>query len=121
MIRKLQELKHLPERAAPAVAQALEDEIVSAVERQQGPTGEAWKSGREGKPMLQNVRKHLEVRAVDGAVLATLTGHYVRHSRGAVRGKVKRQILPTRGLPDAVSKAIARVIAGEFKQTMGAK
>lgn len=117
-IRRLQALEGMTERAAPDVAEALRQEILSTAGAQQGPRGTPWTPGKAGQPVLRNVDSHLSVRALGDTIVAKLTGHYARHHLGAVRGKIQRKIIPTRGLPDAVGKAIQRVIAGEFKRTM---
>lgn len=121
MIRRLQKLEKLTERSAPAVAEALADEIIATAGRQEEPGGKAWKPGRSGKPVLVNVAQHLESRAVKDVVLASLSGRYARHHLGAVRGKVKRRILPSRRMTRGVTNAIKTVITGEFRRVMGGR
>lgn len=120
-IRRLRELDKLGERAAPAVAKALERELVANVRAGVGPDGTPWPATEDGHKPLQGASKALSVRAVGTVVVARLTGIHARHHLGAVRGGVRRPILPTKTIPEPVTKAIASVLEDEFKRTMGVR
>jgi hypothetical protein len=120
-IAQLRELGGMVERAAPAVATVLEQELLAQVARQEGPDGTKWKPTEAGTPALQGTAKSLTVRAVGTVVVARLTGRHARHHLGAVRGKVKRPILPSGKIPAPATKAIERVVTAEFRRTMGGR
>lgn len=113
-------LPGLATRAAPDVAVTLRKEIVAQTKRGEGPDGKKWKPGQEGVDVLQHVEKALRVTARGTTIVASLSGHNARHSLGAVRGGVRRQIMPTLTLPDPVIRAIKAVIEAEIKATVGA-
>lgn len=118
-IERLQRLPELARRAAPAVATTLKAEVLAQVARQQGPDGRAWPKTQAGKPALQGLARSLSARAVGTVVLLRLVGIHARHHLGAVRGKVKRPVLPTNRIPDPAVRAIDTVVTKEFRQTMG--
>lgn len=120
-IRRLRELGGIAERSAPAVAYVLEQELLGQVARQQGPDGAAWKPTEAGTPALKNTDASLTVTAIGTTVIASLTGRHARHHLGAVRGKVKRPVLPTSSIPAPAVRAITRVLTAEFHQTMGGR
>lgn len=119
MIGKLRELDGMVERSAPRVARAVEREIVEGVRRQSGPNGSPWPPTADGRPALQGIASALRVRAMGSRVLCVLEGHYARHHFGAVKGGKKRPILPTGGMPDPMTRAIAAVVGAEWERTMG--
>jgi hypothetical protein len=120
-IRKLRALGQLSARAAPKVATALEHELLANVERGVGPDGKPWPPTEDGHLPLQGAGDSLSVRAVGTVVVARLTGIHAMHHRGAVRGGVRRPILPSGKIPEPVAKAIDRVVDEEFKRIMGAR
>jgi hypothetical protein len=118
-IAQLNELGELPARSAPKIAVALKREIEANVARQVGPDGKPWPATEAGTPALKNVGSHLRVVAVGSVVIAELEGHYARHHLGAVRGKRKRQILPSGKLTEPMTRAVKSVVTGEFHAIMG--
>lgn len=118
MIARLRQLRQLPEQAAPKVAVALEGEIKKTIAKGTAPDGTPWPATKDGRQPLTSAGKALTVTAQGSVVVARLDGHIARHHLGAVRGKVKRQILPSAKLPAQVSKAITTVVTGEFRRTM---
>lgn len=121
-IARLQELEDLPRKVAPDVAQALEDELHAQIARGQGPDGRAWEPRQEdgGKP-LRNAAKALAVVPIGTTVFARLKGPEARHHLGIAKGGVVRRILPVRGIPNPMVRAIKRVIVEHFQRTMEAR
>jgi len=117
-IARLRRLPTLVQSAAPGVARALELELQKQIAAGEGPGGAAWRPRADGSKPLQNAAKALTVTAVSTVVIARITGVEARHHLGAVRGKVKRQILPTAGLPQPMARAIETVVTREFTKIM---
>jgi hypothetical protein len=70
------------------------------------PDGTPWQKTKAGEQPLQNAAKALTVVAVGNTVVATLRGPEALHHLGAVKGHIRRQILPTRAIPDSAVKAL---------------
>lgn len=120
-IARLKSLTSLGKDAAPVVAAAVKKDTAKQVASATGPDGRAWKLTKDGRVPLRNAAAHVQVTAVGNVVLMRLEGHHARHHLGAVRGKVKREIIPTERMPDPMTKTIERVITGEFERVMGGK
>lgn len=121
MKRRLRELGDIAEDVAPEVAEAVHDELTKQIRRGVGPDGRAWKLTRDGRQALRNADKALDVRAVGSVILTRLGGPEARHHLGAVRGKVRRPILPTRRIPNPMTRAIRRVVERKFEHVMGVR
>jgi len=117
-IRRIRELGQLAEESAPAVAAAVKKEVTAQIARGVGPDGKPWKPTKSGEKPLQNAGKALTVRAVGPVVVLRLTGYHARHHLGAVKGGVRRPILPTRRIPDPVTRAIKTVVTRQFRKVM---
>lgn len=118
-IARLRTLSKFVATSATVVAVAVRRELASQIDAGVGPDGKSWPPTEGGGRALRGAAAALSVRAVGTVVLATLTGVEARHHFGAVRGKVKREILPTGKIPDPVTRAITRVLTGEFNAIMG--
>lgn len=119
-VARLRALAKLVPTAAPGVAVAVRDVVAGNIARGVGPDGVAWEPTEEGKRPLRRAAKALEVRAVGTVVVATLTGPEARHHLGAVRGGVRREILPTGGsIPSPMVDEIERVLDKQFRAIMG--
>jgi hypothetical protein len=119
-VARIRRLSTLAERAAPRVADELRDQLLEQVEGQIGPDGKPWAPTRSGRPALRGVSRSLSVRAVGRVVIAELEGIHARHHRGAVRGGVRRPVLPPGGtIPPRLESAVERILAEEFAKTMG--
>jgi len=116
-VRRLRELAGFGGKSAPLVAKAVEAETRKNAARGVGPDGKPWQLTKEGKKPLQDVVP--EVRAVGTTVVMRLKGHRARHHIGAVQGKIKREILPNKRIPETMTRAIDKVITGEFGRIMG--
>ncbi len=118
-IARLRELGKLAANSASDVAKAIKTEQLAQIARGEGPDGRPWKLTQKGERPLANAGRALTVRVVGTVIVLRLMGHHARHHLGAVKGKTRRQILPTGKIPDPVIRAIARVVTGEFHRTMG--
>lgn len=118
-IARIRQLEQLGARAAPEVAQAVEREIGTQIVAGTGPDGKAWPKTQAGTAPLRGAARALRVRAISSVVVATIEGHHALHHQGRARGGVRRQILPTKGIPQTVERAITKVVTGEFRRTMG--
>lgn len=113
-INWLRSLPQLPEKAAPDVAEALEDQLRNNIEAGAAPDGSAWQLTKRGRQPLQNAMRAVTITVTGARIVAEVTGHHARHHLGAVWGKVKRQILPSRRLPQPVIAAIREAITKHF-------
>jgi hypothetical protein len=118
-INRLRTLPGLVDRVVPGAARAVDQEIRKQIKSGVGPDGKPWKLTEDGRVPLRNAGAALTTATNGKVVVASLEGVESRHHLGAVRGGVKRQILPTQGkLPEPMSKAIAEVCDREFERTM---
>jgi hypothetical protein len=118
-IRRLNELPGMVREAVPEVRDEVRAELLAQADRGETPEGTPWKPTQSGGKALRNASKHLEVTARGTVVIATLTGHYARHDLGAVKGKVKRKIMPSARMPQPVAEAIRKVYERRFRERMG--
>lgn len=118
MLRELPD--ELVKASVPAVVQALGQEINGDVAAARGPDGEPWAPKQDGGRALQNAAQQVTVEAVGTVILAKLKGPEVRHHKGTARGGIRRQILPTRKIPDNVSRAIRAAFTTNFARLTGA-
>lgn len=112
--------KAMTQDAAPAVAVELERELVAQIGRAEGPDGKPWPLTKGGGRALQGAARDLTVRAIGDVVLARLDGVHARHHLGAVRGAVRRPILPSGRLPDPMTRAVKHVLEQRFALHMRA-
>jgi hypothetical protein len=117
-IARVRALGDLGNTVAPAVATALHDELARNITAGRSPDGEQLQRTREGKQPLRNAAKALTVRAIGTTILAKLTGIEARHNNGGVRGGIKRPMLPSRVMPQAVTATLRRVINAGFTKAM---
>jgi len=114
MVAKLRGLTPKIREALPEVAFAVGQVFRENIAAQRGPDGTPWPATKDGAPALVHAADALTVQVVGGTVLATITGPDARHHLGLGRGRVKRPILPTKGIPQPIVDAIARVIKGKL-------
>ncbi len=115
MVIRLRKIQPDIRAALPEVAFAVGAVLKENIAAQRGPDGVPWPATQDGKPALVNAGAALTAQAVGGIVLVTLTGPEARHHLGIAKGRVKRQILPTKGIPGPVAEAIGRVVAAKLK------
>lgn len=108
----------LARRAAPDAARAVQDELRRQIAAGVDPDGKPWPRTQDGRKPLATAEKALAVGAVGTTIVLRLRGHVARHHRGIARGGIERQILPRRGIPQAMDRAIRRVLADHFREAM---
>lgn len=104
--------------SAPIVAKAIDKEIAKQIDASEGPDGKPWKPTKAGTAPLQNASEAVTVKAIGKVVLVKVVDVEARHHLGAVKGKVKREIIPTGAIPTPITRAITRVLTGEFHAIM---
>lgn len=107
-IAALRKLK-APELAAPLVALELKRILDAQIARGVGPDGTPWAPTRAGGRPLQHAAAALTVFAQGTVVIAKLVGATALHHLGRVRGGIRRQILPSSSLPEALTDALRQV------------
>lgn len=112
MIRRLRALPRVVEEALPEAAPELEKVIAGNIAAQRGPDGAAWPPPKDGdtKDVLRNAMKSVTVRAIGRVLLARVGGIEAKHHLGAVKGRVRRPILPSGKAPQPMIEALKRVI-----------
>src|SRR5690242_21841644 len=108
MIRKLRALPRVVEDALPEAAKELEKVIAGNVAAQRGPDGKPWQKAKDGAPVLLEAMKNVTVRAIGRVLLARVVGPEARHHLGIARGRVKREIIPTKQAPAPMNEAWGR-------------
>lgn len=117
-IARLRELGNLTTVSAPAVARTVKAETLKQTRKGVGPDGKAWTPIKTGERPFKNVAQNLKVSAIGSTVVMILTKHHARHHLGAVKGGIKRPIIPTDKIPEPMTRAITRVATGEFHRIM---
>jgi hypothetical protein len=105
-------------KAPPAIAKELESDIKRTADAGQAPDGTAWQPTLEGKRPLKSAASDVSVRTSGTTIIASLTGNAVKHHKGTARGRIRRQVLPTRKIPDAVVRAMRKVMSKYFLEHM---
>jgi hypothetical protein len=118
MVAKIKAVGLIPTEVAPAVADALRDQLVANISAGVDPSGKPWELTKDGKVPLRNAAASLTVKAVGSVVLAKLTGPTALHHLGRARGHVRRQILPNGRLPQPMTAAIKVVIDKAFAKAV---
>ena len=117
-IARLRKLKDTPQEIATAVAKELEAQLLGNIAAGRGPDGVAWQPTADGHRPLQGAGKALRVVAIGTSVIASLVGYHARHHLGAVKGKIRRRILPTRRLLGPLGAAIRAVIEKRMRAAL---
>jgi hypothetical protein len=120
-IERIRRVAGLPKIVAPALARALELELVSTAERGLAPDGTPWIPTEDGRKPLRNVAANLTVRAIGTVVVAVLGAPDAAHHRGSVKGGKRRQVLPSSKLPSSIVRAFERVAGEGFHAVMGGR
>jgi hypothetical protein len=116
---KVEGLGKFVDTAKPKIVRALEKVIAAQIARGEDPTGKPWKKTKAGKAPLVRAARAVKISAFGKVITVAITGHHARHHLGAIRGKVRRRILPSSKLPSPYAEAVRRVLVAEFKKTMG--
>lgn len=109
VLAKIKRLNKAPELVAKELAKETEKQLERQIAAGQAPDGSSWKKTKTGKQPLTTAAKALRVFVQGPIVTVELFGHIARHHLGAVRGGIKRQILPSRNLPQSFIEALRRV------------
>jgi hypothetical protein len=110
MIARLRGIPDLVKSALPECAAECKAIIAENVAAQRGPDGAAWQPGAKGQPILKDAAGAVSAQAIGNAIVISLSGINAKHHLGAVRGGIARPIIPTRKAPQAMTKAIERVL-----------
>jgi hypothetical protein len=108
-IDTMAKIGRLPQDVAAAAAPLLEKQLLANIAAQRGPDGKAWQPSANGAPVLLNAGKSLKVGSTGPTLWARLYGVEARHHLGAVKGGVRRRILPRRDSMKGVSKILQQV------------
>lgn len=114
MIDSANRVSSLVDDAMSDVTQAVLTEQRRTMAEGMSAYAEPWKPTLKGKAPLQHADKALRVMSVNRTIYVTLHGPEARHHLGRVRGKVKRGIIPERGLPSAMADSIRNVLQQHF-------
>lgn len=115
---KLRNLRRLAVEGAREAAPALEAAVRETAAAGTTPDGAAWKPTKTGARPLANAPSAVSARAVGPVVEVIVRGHHFLHHTGRARGKVVRQILPTRLTP-ALAAVVRRAVTRVFERLMG--
>jgi hypothetical protein len=118
MIARLRALPGLAERAAPAVADAVREELQRTISAGTSADGETWAPKKDGGKPLQDAEAALTVVPVGKRIIIKLRGPEARHHRGWARGGVRRPIIPVNKIPAAMAHRIKKVLAAEFAKVV---
>jgi len=122
MIARVRELPELGRKAAPEIAEALEQEIEKTIAAGTDSLGNPWQAREDGGRPLATAAKALVVVPVGTRIVARLTGHIARHHLGRAKGGIYRPILPTSGLPPAFARRTRAILVDHFNAIVrGAK
>lgn len=116
VIARLRRLPKIVEEVAPELAKELHAVTAENVAAQRGPDGKAWEPGQENNEVLSGAMKNVDTRAVGNVIVQTLRGPEAKHHLGIARGRVKREIIPTKKIPDAFVKAAKRLLERKIKE-----
>lgn len=115
-IDRLAALGTLPADVAAAAVDPLRAQLVANIAANVSPSGKAWQPGADGQPVLLNAAKALTVTSNGPTLTARLVGPEARHNNGSARGKVKRQILPSRNALGGVAKILHAVALQQWRK-----
>jgi hypothetical protein len=118
MIATIQKLPGMAERAAPDVADVVEQEIRRTIAGGTTAYGVKWKLTQRGEQPLQHAAEALKVAAIGSTIYARLLGPEARHHRGNARGGVARNILPIRVIPGPMAERISDVLTEHFQRAV---
>lgn len=119
MIERMRALGSLVERAAPDVAEVIQDELTRTIIAGTTPEGVAWQRTRDGRVPLRNAAAAIRCAAVGSTIYVRLVGPEARHHAGTARGGVTRRVLPASSrIPAPMADAIRGVLTRHFREVM---
>lgn len=120
---QIERMRKLPRvivtESAPIIAKRLDAITRENIDAGRSPDGTAWPLTQAGKKPLQNAGKALSVFVDGTTIVQRITGPEALHHKGQVSGGIRRQIIPTRRVPDAMVQAIEETLGSTFQRTMG--
>jgi hypothetical protein len=108
----------LERTAAPEVATELRGEIARNIAAGRAPDGSPWQLTQDGKKPLRNADASLSVTPHGSRIVAMITGPTALHHKGAARGRIVRQVLPSRKSLQPVIAAVRKVVGRVFREHM---
>lgn len=124
-IRRLQRLSKLNTVVAADVLGVMQQTLERGFQRGVGSDGQPWQRTKDGRVPLRNAPSEIQYTTVNDVVIVALDwGRHARHHVGAVKGKIKRPILPMRKAmtgDDALSKAVLGTIDVAMRETLEGK
>jgi len=119
MIRKIRAIPGLARRAAPDVADAVKAELNKSIAAGTAPDGTPWRRRKaDGEKPLADAGEALFVAAVGKRIVCHVRGYIARHTLGRARGGIVRRVLPLKGVPPALAKAITAELTARFNDEM---
>lgn len=107
MIAKLKSISEdTPKELAAKAVPLVKAEITRSIAAGNDPSGVAWKKTKEGNTPLRNAADSLSVNSVGNVVIVRLDNHHAKHHFGIVKGGIRRQVIPTREIPDPIVRAL---------------
>lgn len=119
MLDKLGRLADMPREVAPAVAEAIDEEITAQIARGVDPNGKPWPKTQDGDQALRGAGKAVNVASFGKRVIVALRGVEARHHLGRARGGVQRQIIPVAKIPARMAGKIRDTLTERFADIMG--
>ena len=116
MIASVQRMETLVADSMPELAKAVQTELERTIAAGTTAYNQPWKPTQSGEPALVHAADALRVMPSGKTIYVTLGGVEARHHFGNVKGKVKREILPVRGLPSSMAKALQAVLERNFQK-----
>ena len=114
-----EKLGEMAKEVVPIIARVVETELKRSIDAGTDPYGEAWKLTRDGRVPLRNAMKAVKVVAIGRQVFIRVTGPEAKHHLGAVWGKVKRGIIPSKKqLPDRMAAGIKLALDQWFRENV---
>lgn len=115
MLKSLEALGVMAEQCAPDMALAVHAELGRTIAAGTDPYGEKWQLTQEGKVPLRNALKAVKVTALGPRIYVVVSGVEAKHHLGAVTGKIKRRIIPSKKrIPDGMALAMRQVLDRYF-------
>lgn len=108
----------------PAIASQVSDRIrkiiAGNIAAGVSPDGKKWPETEDGHQPLSNAMQAVDVRAIGPVVVVSVDGIENRHHIGNVKGGKKREIIPSRRIPDPMVRALDEVTQERFRNHMAA-
>jgi len=116
-VAKIRSLPNFARQVAPLVAEKLHENLSANLTAQQAPSGAPWKPAKDGRTMFQSAPGKLQTKASGTVIEAKIKDRVLfRHHAGIARGRIERQMLPSKTVPQPVSDAIKAVLSEKFTE-----